>query len=42
VIAEERQATGLVGSDELLQEDPPEQLREHADGQEEVRLAVDR
>jgi hypothetical protein len=41
VIAEEREATSLVGRGELLQEDPPEQLREHAHGEEEVRLARD-
>ena len=41
MIAEEREATILVGRDELLQEDPAEQLREHADGEEEVRLARD-
>jgi len=31
-IAEEAQATGLVGSDELLQQQPPEQVGEHAHG----------
>ena len=39
VIAEEAQAAGLVGGDELLQEQPPEQAREHAHGQEEARPA---
>ena len=39
VVAEEAQAAGLVGGDELLQEQPAEQAREHAHGQEEARPA---
>ena len=34
--AEEAQPASLVRSDELLQEQPPEQAREHAHGQEEA------
>ena len=48
VIAEELQAAGVVGGGELLQEQSPEQPREHADGKEEAgptrdpALAVER
>ena len=36
MIAEELQAAGVVGGGELLQEQPPEQPREHAHGEEEA------
>jgi hypothetical protein len=39
VVAEEAEAAGLVGSDELLQEQSPEQAREYAHGEEEPRPA---
>ena len=48
MIAEELQVAGLVGGDQLLQEQPPEQAREHAHRQEEAgparhpALAVER
>ena len=41
VIAEELQLSGLVCGDELLQEQPAEQPREHADGEEEAGPASD-
>src|SRR5216684_7673158 len=39
VSAEELQAAGAVGGGQLLQEQSPEQPREHADGEEEARPA---
>jgi len=36
MIAEEAQAAGRVRGDELLQEQSPEQAREHAHGEEET------
>ena len=41
MIAEEVEAAGVVGRGEPLQEQPPEQPREHAHGQEEARPAGD-
>src|SRR5258705_13912036 len=37
MVAEETEAADRVGGDELLQEQPPEQAGEHADGQEKSR-----
>jgi hypothetical protein len=39
MVAEEVQEAGLVGCRELVQEQPAEQSREHAHGQEEARSA---
>jgi hypothetical protein len=39
VIAEELQFSGLVCGNELVEEQPGEQAREHADGEEEARTA---
>ena len=41
MIAEELQLAGLVSGDELLQEQPAEQAREHAHREEEARPARD-
>ena len=41
MIAEELQVAGLVGRDQLLQEQPAEQAREHAHRQEEAGPARD-
>ncbi len=41
MFTEELQLAGTVGIAELLEEQPPEQLREHAHGQEEPRPAGD-
>ena len=41
MIAEELQAAGVVGGEQLLQEQPAEQAREHADGKEEAGPAGD-
>ena len=39
VVAEEAEAAGRVGGDERLEEQPAEQAREHAHGEEEIRAA---
>jgi hypothetical protein len=39
IVAEEAQAAGLVGGDELPQEQPAKQAGEHTDGEEEARSA---
>ena len=41
VVAEELEAVGLVGCREHLQEEPAEQPRKHANGEEEGRAACD-
>src|ERR1700736_2978612 len=41
VVAEEREAVGLVRRCEHLQEEPTEQAREHADGEKECRPTSD-